>query len=526
MSRKRMYLFEHAYRDYRSRLDWFGRKVKRICSTIWSWFWKGTGAKGIEVCLRIIIVLAVIGVAVLYYLYEKSQGRGFSLSMLITILVLIIFVSIILTSWKTPVHFTGRVVSGMSASGFLLVLAAVFLVPAVGIFSTYLLMLFLLTALSFLVFLPMRGIHGIWLLYRRITYRCPYDDCSYSGLPIHICPSCGHQYHDLKPGFYGIFFHKCHCQPGNRAVKLPTMDFLGRKKLERLCGHCKKPLIHSALGELAEQPIALVGGSGTGKTVFFRQAVRELQKDLKTLPGTKIRIGSPEQERELANDLYLLDKGQVPEKTDTGTVRAFGLEVRIPKRLRSLLYIFDSPGEHFQALEKFGHKHVMKHVTGIILLVDPFSLPMLSSHPNARQKGLKPSETPFQRIVEVLVAGINVTRSIQSSQQCPIPLAVVLNKIDALPTTDFPFLAALCHPQTHSPSHLHQYCRQALEKLGGQNGIQLLEQKFTDVKYFACSALGRTPQEEDSRPFQPRGVSQPFLWLLGIQPPYAKNLYN
>ncbi len=521
-----MYLFEHAYRDYTSRLGWFGRKVKDKCSGIWNWFWEGPGAGGIEVFLRIIIILAVIGMAVQYYRYEKSQGNELSVGIVLTILVIVTFASIVLSSWKAPVHFVGRVVSGASASGLILLLAAAVIVPAVGIFSIYLLMLFLLTTLSFIVFLPMRGAHGLWLLYRRIAYRCPYDNCSYSGLPIHICPSCGRQYDDLKPGFYGIFFHKCRCLPGNRAEKLPTMDFLGRKKLERLCGHCKKPLVHSALGELAEQPIALVGGSGTGKTVFFRQAVRELQKELKALPGTKINIGSPEQERELANDLYLLDNGQVPEKTDTGTVRAFGLEVRIPKQMRSLLYVFDSPGEHFQALEKFGHKHVMKHVTGIILLVDPFSLPLLVKHPGAGQKELKPSETPFQRIVEVLVAGISAARSTRSSQQCPIPLAVVLNKTDALPTTDFPFLAAMHHPQNHAPNRLHQDCRQALEKLGGRHGIQLLEQKFTYVKYFACSALGRTPCEEDIRPFQATGVSQPFLWLLGIRQPHTKNLYN
>jgi hypothetical protein len=514
MARKRMYIFERAYVDYKSRLSGFISNVRDICSNTWDWFWKGPGAAGIEVILRIAVVITVIILVVLYYQYEKSHGNDFSLGMLLTILLLILFASVILWGWKAPVHFLARLVSGASASGLILALAVLAILLTAVIFLPYLLILFSLTALSLLVFIPMRAAHWLWLVYRRITYRCPYDDCSYSGLPIHICPSCGHQYNDLKPSFYGIFFHIC--RHGSQKIKLPTMDFLGRKKLARLCGGCKRPLILSSIGELAEQPIVLVGGPGAGKTVFFRQAVRQLLDRLGTVPGSTVRIDSQAQEKELEDDLNLLDHGQLPEKTSKDVVQAFGLEVRIPKQLRCLLYMFDSPGEHFLTMNRLGRKQVMQHLAGIILLVDPFSLPALSDRTHRIDIEVKPSEIPFQRIVEVLTAGIKMMEFTNPTGQCGIPLAVVLSKTDALPTGDFSFLAGLRHIKGHAVHNPNVDCREAIDKLGGGPSLRVLEQKVTNVRYFASTALGRIPDWRDTRPFQPVGVSEPFLWLLGI----------
>lgn len=514
MARKRMYLFERAYVDYTSRFSGFISNVRDICSNTWDWFWKGPGAGVIEVILRIAVVITVIILVVLYYRYEKSYGHDFSFGMLLNIIFVILFASAILWGWKAPVHFLARLVSGASASGLILVLAVLaFLLTAV-IFMPYLLILSSLTALSFLVFIPMRAAHGLWLVYRRITYRCPYDDCSYSGLPVHLCPSCGHQYNDLKPSFYGIFYHIC--QHGSQKIKLPTMDFLGRKKLPRLCGGCKRPLILSSMGELPEWPIALVGGPDVGKTVFFRQAVRQLRDYLGTVPGSIVRIDAEAQEKEFEVDLNHLDHGQLPESTRKDVVQAFGLEVRIPKQLRCLLYLFDSPGEHFSKMDLFGRKQVMQHMAGIILLVDPFSLPALSEHTRNLEKQLKPSDTPFQRIVEVLITGINMMQATRPTAPCNIPLAVVLSKTDALPFEDFPFLTGLQPIKKHTAPHLHTYCREAIDKLGGGRSLYALEQKFTRIRYFACTALGRMPDWGNTNPFQPVGVCEPFLWLMGI----------
>jgi len=509
MSRRRMYLFERAYADYGARLKSFSRWLFRWCGELWNWFWRGAGAKLIEVLLRLGIVASAVAMAVMYISYEQEHGRPFSAATLGVICVIIVYVLVLLFGWKAPVHFAARVVSGAAAAGLMLALSVAAIALAVLIFSGYLIALFALTALSFLVFLPMRGGQELWLLYRRIAYHCPNDECSYKGLPVHVC-ECGEQYTDLLPSFYGLFHHTC--RHGDRDVKLPTLDLFGRSKLPRLCGSekCRRPLIHSSLGELPEWPVAIVGGVSAGKTIYLLQAIRELRKHF----GHHARIDSHTQEQDYQRQMGLLDSGQVVAKTAGDVMLAQALAVRVPKGPQFLLYLYDKPGEDFARMQRLGQMQVLRHLKGIVLLVDPFSLPELAGH-GRKLGGLNPSEAPFSRIVHTLIQGLNAMTLKRPEEKCRIPLAVVLSKADALPTRDYPFLAGLSLDGGHaSADALSQRCRDALYKLGGGTNVRDLEMNFTTVRYFACTALGRLPDLRNVKPFQPVGVVAPMLWLL------------
>lgn len=511
MARQRMYLFERAYVDYGARLRNFSRWLMRRCAALWKWFWRGLGATLIEWLLRLMIVASAVAMAVLYVNYEKSHGRPFSATTFGVICVIVVYALVLLFGWKAPVHFLARVVSGASAAGLMLALSIGAIAVAALIFTVYLAALFTLTALSLLIFLPVRAGQELWLLYRRIAYRCPYDDCSNSGLPVHIC-ECGAQYADLLPSFYGIFHHKC--RHANGYVKLPTMDILGRSKLTRLCGSCQKPLMHSSLGELPEWPIAIVGGENTGKTVFMLQATREMQKRLSEIPGSKVRIDSEEQEEGYQRQLQWLDSGQVVAKTAANMTLA--MAVRIPKGPQYLLYLFDRPGEHFARQDRVGQMQALRHLKGIILLVDPFSLPALEDH-GRRLSSLKPSGDQFNRIVDTLILGVKGMLLERSEDKCRVPLAVALSKADALPARDFPFLDGICPVDGHVDPAMNARCREALNKLGAGASVRSLELMFSNVRYFACTALGRLPNLRDASPFQPKGVVEPLMWLLENQ---------
>ena len=121
---------------------------------------------------------------------------------------------------------------GFTAFALVLILGLAGAASATLVFSVYFGVLLALTAGSLLLFLPLRGAQEAWLLYRRVTYRCPYDKCGWRGLPIHVCP-CGERYPDLLPSFYGIFHHTCRHEDGTKQ-KLPTLDMLGRNRLQRL----------------------------------------------------------------------------------------------------------------------------------------------------------------------------------------------------------------------------------------------------------------------------------------------------
>jgi len=508
-----MYLFERAYVDYVARLRRFILRTVETCSAVWNSFWRGAGAVIIEVLLRLLIVATAIAAAVMYVRYEHAQGRGVSAGTVGVMGAIVLYVTVLLWGWKAPVHLMARLLSGASASGVVLALALVATALATLVFSPYLFALFVLTALSVVLFLPLRGFQELWLLYRRIVYRCPYDECNGRGLPIHIC-SCGETYPDLLPSFYGIFHHTCRHGDGT-VVRLPTMDVLGRNRLPRLCGRCKRPLIHSSLGELSEWPVAVVGGASAGKTVFLRQATHQLGERYAVVRGATVTIDSQVQAREQQREFERLRVGQVLAKTAGDTMVAIGLAVRVPNLVRCLLYLFDAPGEDFGSMQRFGRKQVMQHIRGVILLIDPFALTLLADHARQRQSALKPSETSVRSVVGNLIASVNLRLVRRQDEKCGVPLAVVLSKADAFPVHDYPFLADLCpRDDVDAGEALNSRCRAALERLGEGTSVRALEQKFATVRYFACSALGRMPDLRDTSPFRPIGVAEPIQWLL------------
>jgi len=405
--------------------------------------------------------------------------------------------------WDAPAHVATGLVLGALA---LIVGSLAFLVATV-FFTSYLVMLLAVTTLSLVVFVPLRVGHWFWLQVRKITYKCPYDDCRYRGLPIHVC-SCGAEYTNLEPNFYGVFHHIC-CHTDEN-VRLPTL--LGRNRLPRLCGGCRRPLLHSSLGELREWPIFVVGGPNAGKTVFLRQAVRQLLRVLAERSGGTVRLDSETQQREHAEQVRLLDNGQVLVKTAEGTAAALGIAVRIPKGLHALVYLFDKPGEYFQSMQRFGRLQAIEGLRGAILVVDPFSLPALEGRDPAH-RGLAP-DVPFHTVAANLIHAVEAMLP-GREKRSDLPLAVVLSKADVLSANVFPFLTGLVGVDHENPEDLHRRCREALSRLGGTETIRMLEQKFRTVRYFSCTATGRIPDARDHSPFRPAGVEQPLLWLLG-----------
>ena len=515
MARNRMYVFERAYADYNVRLRGLSQGLFKACGDIWEWFWRGAGANGIEILLRVLVIVSAIAMAVMYFQYEQAQGRNFSVGSAGVIVMILIYVTVMLWGWKTPVHFSARLSSAALAFGTVVILALATIILAGSAFIAYLLILIGLTALSFALFLPMRSAHLLWLLYRRIAYRCPYDDCQFSGMPIHLC-QCGERYTDLQPSFYGLFHHTCR-HPNGTDVRLPTMDWWGRRKLSRMCGGCKRPLIHTSLGELPEWPIAIVGGVSAGKTVFLLQATRLLREHFGKLPGCTVTLDSEEQEREFGQQMDLMNRGQVVPKTAGDVMQAFGLAVRAPKRLNSLLYLFDKPGEDFATMQRFGRMQAVQHVKGLLLLVDPFSLPTLADYARRAGDGLRPSNEQFSKIVHNLINSVNMMLLDRPDEKCDVALAVVINKTDAFPAHGHPYLTNLVPDDgTNTDDNASTRCREALNKLGAAASVHELEMKFSRVRYFACSALGRVPEARDTRAFQPKGVVEPLLWLLNL----------
>ena len=123
--------------------------------------------------------------------------------------------------------------------------------------------LFLIGLLRLCTWLNLR-IYGIY-------YRCPRAYCYYEmPIPSFICPKCKALHSRLWPDTYGIFFHRCGCD-----TKLPTLDFLGRKKLDRICPECRAQL-NLVYGKGTNIDIPVIGGPSAGKTNYIIMAINAL----------------------------------------------------------------------------------------------------------------------------------------------------------------------------------------------------------------------------------------------------------
>jgi len=516
-----MYAFQKAWTDFGRSVKYSAGRLNDFCRGIWDWCWNGKGCRIFDWIIRIMIVSAGIVLAILYAGYEEDRGRGFSLAIAGAFALIMCCVWILLWGWKAPAHWVARFLSAMSAVSMIIGLSILYLAIMGLFYFLYMTLLTTLTALSVFLFIPVRLIHYGSLLYRNISYRCPHTDCRDSREPIHVFG--GVEYKDLIPNFYGVFRHTFWYN--GKYHRIPTLDILGRRdKVDRrLCRGCGRELRHHRLGEYSVRPIALVGGPSAGKTVYMRQACRQLIEEIVTIPHAVIRISSRDQENDHNRECARLKQGVVLDKTVGDIFSAFVLEMALPKpnAMKALIYNYDVPGDTYDQIDRFAAMQSTGGLYGIILLVDPFASALLAPYGRSHAQNLKPSETSLKTVVESLIAGIRAHMTDRDMDKktgkIKMRVAVVLNKADALPADSYPFLEHLCGRNgILSPREKHDLCREALNKMGESNCIMNLESHFTDVRYFSCSSLGRMPKAGSNEPFEAFGVTDPYRWVANL----------
>jgi len=251
--------------------------------------------------------------------------------------------------------------------------------------------------------------------------------------------------------------------------------------------------------------VALVGGPSVGKTTFLLMSIQSLINGIQGGKLMRAEIAAPRQKADIEQELAALKIGIPPVKTDRTLRHAYQLRLQQHSG-ESLLFYYDAAGEEFSSIERYGRHENVKHLDGLILLVDPFSLDGLRHEAARNDAALGASTTALDDVVAATIGTLHRMHR-QKNQQNPIPLAVVITKADAEPVKNV--LGDIRH---RLPSD--KRCKQALEDWGAGNSLRLLQQNFKTVRFFACSALGRVPQQGLNRPFQPYGILEPLLWVL------------
>ncbi|MBX9717708.1 MAG: hypothetical protein K2X36_02570 [Microbacteriaceae bacterium] len=275
----------------------------------------------------------------------------------------------------------------------------------------------------------------------------------------------------------------------------------------------------------------MVGVRASGKTVMLAALHREL---LKTVARRfNAAIDNPGGGTGLAKQLQDYDTemsrdgGRLPQQTQVGQKSApavYEWRYDVRGKVRSTLFSFyDNAGEDFASEDRALSIHYLGQVSGVILLLDPFSFP--ENVQKAQDKGvvLSQSDAP-ENVLASLTAVLRMSHAVKTNRKITVPVAVVVSKIDAF-FDDLPENHPLRQPSSTlgvfdeaEAASLHDHMSALVASWGGDGLLRSLQQNYETYRVFGASALGAEPDyrtgEVNARGRLPHRVAEPFLWLL------------
>lgn len=329
-----------------------------------------------------------------------------------------------------------------------------------------------------------------------IFFTCPSRRCAYRGLPAYVCPSCGEAARGLWPSLYGVLEHEC----ASCGAPMPTLDRLGRDRLERRCGGCDMPLAGRHAGRARERLVAIAGATGSGKTNYLLMAVAEA---VGGAPGIRAEIDDEAQADDFCREWRNLAVG-VPAPKTSEVASAFLLYATVGRE-RCQLYLYDAPGEEFASIGAMAAHQYFPLLEGIVLLVDPLSFPTVRE-----REGDARASPPLSEVVTSTLVAASAGKPPGRDGKVPLRVAVVVSKADLASVRER--LGDIWEAMPSSET-----CRAAIAAWGGEPALRAIEHRFHEVAYFACSPLGRPAETNSRQPFAGRGVLEPLLWVLGAE---------
>jgi hypothetical protein len=401
---------------------------------------------------------------------------------------------------------------GTAAISVVLFGTAVFLLAS-AVHVVVLLTFFLLIYVGFtVVYLAERGYLGC----RRFFAVCP--EChSKNPLPEYYCPQCGEIHRRLIPSSYGILFHVCRC-----GTKLPATFFMKRGELTSRCPDCEQVLDRLHL-ESRKAFVPIVGGPAVGKSAYLFAAVQQLIDQQAPRLGFMPSFLEAGTASEFERVQQGLAQGRPPAKTLATLPRALNLKLERSNGSPWLLYFYNPAGEAFAETEGLLLHKYQEYLSGIIFLIDPFSIPAVVAEYRDRlpavESALAPSRLPIEDALSRILISLEQHFGLAKTACVKVPTAIVVNKLDAFDLEQRigePAVSARIKSSTGSANEVQvrdQLVRQQLIAWDQGDFVQQLENRFTRVRYFTCSSLGRMP-DKSGRSFSPLRVLEPLMWIL------------
>jgi hypothetical protein len=233
-------------------------------------------------------------------------------------------------------------------------------------------------------------------------------------------------------------------------------------------------------------------------------------------------------ENELSRVREQLAQGRSPDKTLAALPRAFNLQIQAAGRDPRVLYLYDPAGEAFNETAGLVLHRYQAYLSGLIFLIDPFTIPVVcaeyADQLESVRDALQPSKLPIEDALARILISMEEHFGLGKTTRLKVPVAVVINKIDAFDLESRIGEPAVRQRVQSSPTPVDpetardELLRDQLRRWGQGDVVQQLETRCGNVRYFTCSALGHMP-DGSAQAFEARGVLEPLLWILGEADP-------
>jgi len=384
----------------------------------------------------------------------------------------------------------------------------------------HILLLGFLFLFIYIAFSLMWFIEKTYLFFNSFFAACPHCH-EKNTIPEYLCDNCGSVHAMLMPNQYGIFHHKCTC-----GQKLPAIFFLNRGRLQ---ARCPSPSCHQFLHrkhvESKKIFIPIFGGPSAGKTVFMFSSIRMLIEEKAKALGFTTEFIDKNTESEYQNIVNQIKKGSVPAKTLASIPKAFNIAFKKKEKNKWLLYLYDPSGEAYQNSDNLSSHHYHEYLSGMILIVDPFSIPAVRRYyENELSKtwsSVNPSQLDVDEVLSRVILSMENSYGLSKTGKIKKPLAVVITKIDAFGLEEILGEHAVNKEFKKSSNYLNRtelrnkLIRDKLSAWGEEALLHLLDTRFNNVSFFSCSALGRIPDSSEND-FIPHNVFEPLSWLFNF----------
>jgi hypothetical protein len=373
--------------------------------------------------------------------------------------------------------------------------------------------------------LLLRALESSSLWFRGITLECLACHERVRS-PVYECgaPLCDARHRRLLPGRWGIFTRHCRC--GRR---LPTLLITGKRRLRSRCPGCGAVLPTGGF-EARTVHIVLAAGPGAGKTVLLVAALNRLAARGMATAKDRIRIADPvrAQEFEAAGAAVAAgDPAGVLATRPSPVIRPWTFHIG-RRRAHRLAYVYDPAGEHLWGDGDLDGWEFLGHVTGVALVVDPFSLPGVARLlDDALLDRVRPCRVPPEDVLERMLEALRERGVLPASGQGRIPVAVVVTKGDVLlelPEPGHPYEAGPAAEDAAGWAQRREArdrgVREWLETVTAQRSlVASVEHAFARSAFFVTgvregSGVGSQVSRRSGRPVVNDDPADVLLWLL------------